>query len=479
MSHRDLFPISALLLGTLLVPGCAVGPNYRRPRVNVPPAFRGAEGAAQQASFADVPWWQIFKDDTLTGLVKTALKNNYDLAIAAARVEQSRQIAAQARSQYFPQIDSKTRLSAGSNQFNVSPSGTAGGFSGLFLGIATVAWEADLWGRIRRLNEAAKAEYLGTSEARRGVMLSLVSDVSTAYFQLLGLRRKLEIAVLSENAFDQSRTLFLQRLEGGISSMLPVSRASANQTTAAAQVTEFQRLIALTENQISILLGQNPGPIQVKTTLLVDTVPPAVPAGLPSALLQRRPDILSAEQHIRSKNAQIGVAKADYFPKIGLTGFYGKLSLPLSAFTSGNSNAGSIGMLMEGPLFQGGRLKARKREAVAEWDQAKSEYLQTVLNAFRDVSDALISRGKYEGVRADQAKTVQSLEEAVRLAQMRYDQGFSSYYEVLEAQQQLFPAQLALTETDLDQRLVIIQLYRALGGGWNLTDTQFITAGAP
>jgi multidrug efflux system outer membrane protein len=455
-----------------------VGPNYQRPKVNVPPAFRGAEGAAQQASFADLPWWEVFKDDTLKGLIKTALANNYDLAIAVTRVEQARQIAAQAHSQYFPAIGYDTRLSAGQNQLLNNPA-TGSGIHGLVLAVATASWEADIWGRIRRLNEAAKAQYLSTDEARRGVMLTLVGDVSNSYFNLLGLKRKLEVSLQSEDIFNQSRILFTQRMEGGVSGMLPVSRATASQATASAQVLEFQREIALTENALSVLLGQNPGPIEAKAGLLDETVPPEVPAGLPSALLERRPDVLSAEQNIRAANAQIGVATAEFFPKIGLTAFFGKLSVPLENFTSSTSTVGSIGMTMAGPIFEGGRLKAQKRQAVAAWEQAKLQYQQTILNAFRDVADTLISREKYEGIRTDQAKAVQSYEEAVRLANLRYTEGFSSYYEVLEAQQQLFPAQLALAQTELDRRTVIVQLYRVLGGGWNLTDQQFTTGGTP
>jgi multidrug efflux system outer membrane protein len=310
-------------------------------------------------------------------------------------------------------------------------------------------------------------------------MLTLVSDLSTEYLQLLGLRLKSDIAAASENAFSQTRTLFTQRQEGGISSMLPVARASASEATSAAQVIDYQRQIALTEDAISILLGQNPRPIPTKSSLLDLAPPPEVPAGLPSALLERRPDVLSAEQNIRAANAQVGVATADFFPKIGLTTFFGKLSTPLDNLTSSTSTISSIGAEMAGPIFQGGRLKAQKRQAVAAWEEAKLQYLQTISNAFRDVSDALISREKLVGIRGDQARSVQSYDDAVRLANIRYNQGFSSYYEVLEAQQQLFPAQLALAETDVDQRLVIVQLYRALGGGWNLTDTQFRAAGAP
>jgi multidrug efflux system outer membrane protein len=462
-----------------LLSACAVGPNYERPKVAAPPAFRGAEGAVQQASLGDLPWWEIFKDDRLTQLVKTALTNNYDLQIAISRVEQSRQIAAQAHSQYFPQIGYNSILTGGQNQFISGPSKENSGTQGFFLAIINASWEADLWGRVRRLNEQARAQYLASEEARRGVMLSLVSDVSNAYFNLLGLQRQLEIALETVNSFDQTRILFTQRLEGGISSQLPVSRATAVQATAAGQVVELQRQIALTENQINVLLGQNPGTIEARAKLLEETVPPDVPAGLPSALLERRPDLREAEQNIRAANAQIGVATADYFPKIGLTTFFGKLSTPLEDVSLGRTNAWNIGLDVAGPIFQGGRLKASKRQAVAAWEEAKLHYQQTALNAFQDVSNALISREKYDAMRTEQVKAVQSYEEAYRLASMRYDQGFSSYYEVLEAQQLLYPAEQGLALTEINRRLVIVQLYKALGGGWNLTDAQFTSAGVP
>jgi outer membrane protein, multidrug efflux system len=473
--------LTLLLPFMLLLSGCKVGPNYQRPKVAAPPAFRGAEGAAQQASLADLPWWDIFKDPQLNALIKTALTNNYDLAAAVARVEQGRQIAAQARSEYFPAIGYAGAVNYGKNQYQYLQGSADGsnGSKGLLLAVASASWEADLWGRIRRLNEGAKAQYLATEEARRGVMLSLVSEVSDAYFNLLGLQRQLEIAQLTVSSFDQTRVLFTQRMEGGISSQLPVARATAIQATASAQAVELQRQIALTENEISILVGQSPGPVETKAKLLEETIPPDVPAGLPSELLERRPDVLQAEQNIRYANAQIGVATAEFFPKIGLTTFFGKLSSPLEDITLGKTNAWSAGVNLAGPIFQGGRLRANKREAVAVWEQSKAQYQQTILSAFQDVSNTLISREKYDAIRAEQEKAVKAYDEAFRLASLRYDQGFSSYYEVLEAQQQLYPAQQALAITELNRRLVFIQLYKALGGGWNLTDPQFISAGAP
>jgi len=468
-----------LLFVVLPLSSCLVGPNYKRPAVNTPSEFRGGPANSEEASLADLPWWDLFNDDHLKQLVKNALANNYDIGIAATRVEQAREVAAQARAQYFPAVNYTTHISGGKNQFLQSPDAGFSGVQGFLLGVASASWEADLWGRIRRLNEAAKADYLAATNVRRGVMLSVVSDVSSAYFQLLGLRRQLEISRQSAQSFGEMRTLFTQRMQGGVSSELPVSRASANEAVALAQIAELEREIALTENQIDILLGNNPGPIEVKRALLEDSVPPQVPTGLPSALLERRPDVLSAEQNIRAANAQIGVAAAAYFPQIGLTTFFGKLSTPLEEITSGRTNAWSSALNVTGPIFQGGRLKAQKRQLVAAWEQAKLQYQQTVLNAFADVSNALISREKYDIIRAEQSNAVASYVQAFRLASMRYDQGFSSYFEILEAQQLLFPAQQALAQTELNRRLVIVQLYKSLGGGWNLTDEQFKAASLP
>jgi multidrug efflux system outer membrane protein len=444
--------------------------------VNAPAVFRGAAGAAQQASFADLPWWEVFHDETLKELVKTSLTNNYDLAAAVARVEQARQVAAQARAEYFPAISYSTVTSYGHNQFINSPASNSPGAQGFFLGIARAAWEADVWGRIRRTNEAARAQYLATEEGRRGVMLTLTSEVSQAYFELLGLRYQLDIARETTKSYTATLALFTKRLQEGIGNALQTSRAATDLADAAAGIPQLERQIALKENQISLLMGKNPGTIQTRHRLLEETVTLQVPAGLPSALLERRPDVLSAAQRLRYANALIGVAQSAYFPSIGLTTFFGKLSTPLADLTSGNTNAWSLGVAAGGPIFQGGRLRARRREAVAFWQQTRAEYSDTALSAFRDVSDALISREKFEAARTEQIRAVQSGEEAVRLALMRYVEGLSSYNEVLEAQQRLYPTQLALAQTEIDRRLVIVQLYKALGGGWNLSDAQWTAA---
>jgi multidrug efflux system outer membrane protein len=447
--------------------------------VKTPTVYRGQTGPARQASLADLPWWDLFKDDTLKALVKTSLANNYDLAAAVARVEQARQVAAQARAQYFPAINYLSITSYGHNQFINSPASNSPGAQGFLLGIATAAWEADVWGRIRRLNESARAEYLATEEARRGIMLTLASDVSQAYFELLGLRLQLEIARETTQSYTATLKLFTERLQGGLGNALQTSRAATDLSMAAASIPDLERLVALKENQISVLIGRNPGAIETKRQLLEETIPLEVPAGLPSLLLMRRPDVLSAEQRLRSANAQIGVARAAYFPSIGLTTFFGKLSTPLANLSSGDTNAWSLGANVAGPIFNGGAIKAQNRQAAAAWEEARAEYLQTALNAFRDVSDALIAREKYDAIRIDRMRAVQSGQEAVRLALMRYTDGLSSYNEVLEAQQRLFPAQLALAETEINRRVVIVQLYKALGGGWNLTDAQFTAANSP
>ena len=412
-----------LLPLVVLLPACLLGPNYSRPKVNAPPTFRGAEGAAQQASLADLPWWEVFKDEALKGLIKTSLANNYDLLIAVTRIEQARQIAAKARSQFFPTLDYGAAIGGTKNPLGAIAGGDQANSKsqGVVLIAISAAWEADVWGKIRRTNEAAKAQYLATEEGKRGVMLSLVSEVAQAYFQLLGLDLQLEIARQNTANFGDTLKLFTQRLEGGVASKLQTSRAEAAQATAAATIPELERQIALTENQINVLLGQNPAPVPHTAKLLEETLLPEVPAGLPSALLERRPDVLAAEQQVRAANAQIGVAQANFFPQIGLTAFLGRGSSPLSSFTSPNATIWNALANAAGPIYEGGLLKAQKRQAIAAWEQTALEYQQTALNAFQDVSNALISREKYEATRVEQARAVQAYEESVKVAFERYN----------------------------------------------------------
>jgi multidrug efflux system outer membrane protein len=477
---RTFLSATALALSFLLS-GCLVGPRYKRPAVTSPPVFRGQQGEAQKASIADLPWWEIFQDETLRDLIKTALANNNDLRIAAARVEQARQFARMARSEYHPGVGYQASISGGKNEFLGSPGDSSGKQRGAVGVVLGASWEADVWGRIRRSNEYALAAYLGTEHGRRGVMLSLVSNVAQAYFELLELDLRLEIARRNVKSFQESLNLFESRLNAGAASRLETSRAQGAVSTTAAVIPELERQIAIQENQIRILLGAAPGAIPRKGTLLEQTLPPEVPQGLPSSLLERRPDVLQAETVVRAANAQIGIAAAAAFPRIGLTALFGRTSGPLEDFTLGRKSIWSVAGSAAGPIWEGGSIRAQKRQAVAIWEQTRIGYEQTVLGAFRDVSNALITRQKLEEVRAQQMDAVKAYRAAVDVALKRYTAGRSSYFEVLDAQQQLFPAENALAQTELNRRLVIVQLYQALGGGWNLTNAQWSgpPAGAP
>jgi multidrug efflux system outer membrane protein len=462
-------PLWVLLI--FCVSGCALGPNYKRPAVDAPENYRSAITPVEQGSLADLPWWQIFKDDTLQRLITEALQNNYDLRVAVTRVEQARQISYQARGQFFPQIAYDGIVAKGKNSFLTTPSPTGGRTDDSAILDVNVFWEMDFWGRIRRLNEAARAQYLATDEGRRGVVVSLVSAVAQAYFELLELDLELEIAKKNTKSFEDTLKIFTQRLEGGVASKLETASAEALVGTAAATIPDLERQIVLKENQINVLLGRNPGPVERNATLLEQTSPPDIPAGLPSELLERRPDIRQAEQNLRAANAQIGVAMANFFPKIGLTTLVGQVSPELSAFTAGTANLWAVAGTMTGPLFQGGTLVAQYRQAKAVWDEAKLSYELVALNAFQEVSNALISRQKYAATRAQQARSVRAYEEAVDVSIKRYVAGKASYYEILQNQQNLFPAENTLARTELNQLLTIVQLYKALGGGWQEYET--------
>ncbi|MGC9969760.1 MAG: efflux transporter outer membrane subunit [Bryobacteraceae bacterium] len=462
--------LGVVLASVCLLSGCLVGPRYQRPVVTAPPVFRGQEGEAQKASIADLPWWEIFQDEALRGLIKTAIANNNDLRIAAARVEQARQFARQARSDYFPGVGYEVGASGGKNESLGAPALSGGKTQGTVAAVLGASWEADVWGRIRRSNEYALARYLGTEQGRRGVLLSLVSGVAQAYLELLELDLRLEIAHRNVNSFQGSLKIFEERLNAGTASRLETARAQAALATTAAAIPELERRIAIQENQIRILLGSAPGPIPRQRTLLEQTLPPEVPAGLPSSLLERRPDVLEAEAAVHAANAQVGIAAAAVFPKIGLTALFGRISSPLADLTAGRMSLWSVAATAAGPIWEGGGIRAQKRQAVAVWEQARIGYEQTVLGAFRDVSNALITREKLEGVRARQVEAVKAYQDAVEVSLKRYAAGKSGYFEVLEVQQQLVPAENALAQTELDRRLVIVQLYQALGGGWNLSN---------
>jgi multidrug efflux system outer membrane protein len=461
---RRLF---AFLLCIFALAGCTVGPRYQRPKVDAPEKFRG-DAAAPTNSLGDIPWWELFRDETLQVLIRTALTNNYDVRIAAARVEQARAILAENRAGYFPQLTYEGAAGVGKNAENGSP------FPGLghtewFEAVGNVSWEIDLWGRIRRLNESARAQFFATREARTNVMLTLIANVAQDYFQLLALDQELRIAWDTTNSFGQSLKLFTERLRGGVASKLETSAAEAAEAAAAATVPELERQIVVEENQIRILLGMNPGPILGRKKLLEELPAPDVPPGLPSALLERRPDIRQAEQLVRSANAQVGVAKADFYPRFDLTALFGQVSPELSTITSGGANAWSLLGTLAGPIFEGGLLKAQLRQARAAWEEAALQYQSVVLNAFGEVANALTAREQLAREAVEQDRAVRAYQEAVRVATLRYRGGQASYYELLQEQQQLFPAENALTQTLLNELLATVQLYKALGGGWNVT----------
>jgi multidrug efflux system outer membrane protein len=327
-------------------------------------------------------------------------------------------------------------------------------------------WEIDLWGRIRRLSEAARAEYLATDEARRGITTALVSDVATAYFQLLQFDEELAIQRAATNAYASSLRLFEDRLRNGVASKLETDRAAAALANAASIIPRLQLSIATTENQLNILLGRHPGAIARNSLANQPLVTPDIPAGLPSELLRRRPDILAREQLLIAANANVGASLANFFPQIGLTTFVGKVSPELSAFTAGSANMWSVGASVAGPLFQGGQLRAQYRASKAKFDEAKAAYEQGVLAALQEVSDSLITREKLGEARVYNEQAAVALASSVELATQRYVGGRSSYYEVLQAQQELYPTQRAQVQAQVGELVAVIQLYKALGGGW-------------
>jgi multidrug efflux system outer membrane protein len=453
--------------------GCAVGPNYKRLAVNAPVGFRDATNQVSTNSFADLPWWSVFKDPVLQDLVQVALTNNYDLRITLTRVDQARAIQAQARSQFLPQVGYGGEANRGKNEYLGLPVPNGGQTMNSYLAGFGAVWEIDLWGRVRRMNEAARANFMATQEGRRTVMISLVSGVARAYFELLELDDQLAIATRTRGSYERTLKLFSDQHAGGLASKLEVSRAELALRTVTATVPEIERQIALKENEINMLLGRNPGPIARTSTLLAEEMPVEIPAGLPSTLLERRPDVREAEQQVRAANAEIGVAIGDFFPRIGLTTFYGGTSTDFDKLLKSEANIWSAAATAAGPVFTGGRLTGRYRQTKAAFEQAKLSYQQTALGAFREVSDALISHRRYEDERVEQSQAVGAGREAVELATTRYKEGKASYYEVLEAQQQLYPAENTLSRIEAARRLTIVQLYKALGGGWSLKDSEW------
>jgi len=454
----------------LLLAGCALGPDYRRPaELPSAPGFRGEAAPRDQAFVDELPWWEIFGDPVLVALIEESLANNRDLAAAVARVEQAGFFVGVARSDLFPQVGYRGEGGRGRTSENV-PGGT-GETTDLFLGALDLAWEIDVWGRIRRATEAARAELLATEAFERGVRLSLVAGVAQAYFELRELDLELEIALRTSDSFETTRDLFLRQFEGGTASRLAVERAEAALAETEATIPTLEARIVAKENELSVLLGRAPGDIPRGATLGEQRQPPEVPAGLPSALLERRPDLIQAEQTLVAANARVGESLADFFPRIGLTAVYGRQSSELSTLVESGSLAWSAAALVTGPLFQGGRLWYLFKGSKAEREAALQGYEQSILVALGEVSDSLVARERLGLARDQQARAVAAYTESVRLAQVRFWGGLASYFEVLDSQQLLFPSEVRLARLDLDRLIAFVQLYRALGGGWSLDQT--------
>ncbi len=465
-----------IVVAAAALAGCAIGPDYKRPTVAEPPTFRG-QVTTEAESLADAPWWDLFRDPILKLLIREALQHNYDVAIAAARVREARAAFVVTRSDLFPSLD----YDAGVSRSKVGPGiqGRPGGpvpnASTFYSATMSMSWELDIWGRIRRATEASRATLFATEDARRGVWLTLVSDLAQAYFELLALDVQLQIARNSRDAYQYTFNLFQDRLTQGVASKLETSRAEGALGAAEAAIPQLESDIVAKENQISILLGRTPVPIPRGTPMYEQPVVPTVPAGLPSALLTRRPDLRQVEEQLVAANARIGVAKAEFFPKLSLTALFGTASPEISALTGGSATIWAVAGALSGPLLNAGRTLGNYRASIAQWEQAKLQYEQAVLTALREVSDALTALGKLSEAETGQDRAVRALADAVEHATDRYRQGLASYFEVLEAQQQLYPAQNTLAQIRRDRLLSHVRLYRALGGGWTLTDQQWMS----
>jgi outer membrane protein, multidrug efflux system len=459
---------SALIAGMAcgVLAGCLVGPNYHRPAVQTPTAYRDFAASpqvqAQVASFADLPWWQVFQDPQLQELIRTALKQNYDLQLATERINAARAVLTVTRSSLFPQV-------AASGNFNGGKESNFQTKYNFLTLTADAAFQLDLFGRLRRADEAARAQVLATEAARQTVILTLVSDVASDYFALLELDLQLQITHETVKTQTDSVKLTNLRLDHGVATKLDVLQAQQVLDTANAAVPDLERQIAQEEDAISILLGNYPQGIARGLPLVQQPLPPEVPPGIPSSLIERRPDIREAEQMLVATNAEIGVAKAEFFPQISLTGSGGGTFGRSSAFSSlmaTQLGIWSYGAQVSQPIFTGGALRGNLRLAESENKQALLAYRQTIQRAFGDVSDALIGYQKFYEVRVRQEQSVADLQESVRISTLRYRGGTTTYLEVLDGQRSLYNAELTLAQARGAEYQSLVQIYRALGGGW-------------
>jgi NodT family efflux transporter outer membrane factor (OMF) lipoprotein len=455
----------------VLTASCTLGPNYKRPDVEIPAAYRHAEstGAAPVQSLADVKWFELFQDPTLTQLVTSALQQNFDVRIAAERVLQARALFRITRADQFPTVEASaaaigTRIStAGANRAiprDVDPNVyySEAGFS--------LGWELDVWGRLRRLTESARAQYAATEEARRGVITTLVSDVTETYLQLRALDYELEIARRTREVATEGLRLTETRRERGVASALDVRQAEQLLYIATGEIASLERELAETENALSLLLGRAPSEMPRGLTLDAFRTPPSVPAGLPSSLLERRPDIRQAEQELIAANAQIGAAKAEYFPRISLTGFLGVQSRSLSDFLSTPATTWTAALGATAPIFNAGRTGANVQFTEAVQRELVVNYQRAIYTALREVSDSLAGYRKTSEQRVEQERLVEALRASAQLSNQRYEGGLDNYLQVLDARRFLFRGELDLARLRQQELASIVSLYRALGGGW-------------
>ncbi len=457
--------ILVLILGFAC--GCAVGPNYKRPTVNVPPVYRGltpeevAKGEAR--SLADEKWWEVFQDEQLRELVKTALQQNYDVRIAAARMLQAQAQLGITRADQFPTIAGGVAAAnqrSPQSKFLPAFETSANQVSG------NLAWDLDFWGRYRRATEAARADLVASEWARREVITALIANLTGAYFQLRALDLQLEISQRTLASRQDSLRLTRLLADGGSTSMLDVRQAEQLVFTAASEVPSLEQQIEQEENLISILLGNNPAPVPRGRKLTEQEHPPTVPAGLPSSLLERRPDIRQAEEQLISANARIGVARAAYFPQISLTATAGYQSSALTGLFSGPAGLWNFGGALTQPIFTAGKLRSNVRLTEARQQEFLLRYEQSIQGAFQEVSDSLVAYRRTQEFRQQQELLVASAQDATRLSQMRYSGGVASYLEVLTNDTNYFSAQLSLVQAQLNERLALVELYKSLGGGW-------------
>lgn len=459
MSQR-LRPGLAVLL---CLAGCSVGPNYERPTVKTPERFRAAPEAAPAPSFAERRWEDVFGDPELRLLIGTSLRENYDLKLAANRVLAAGAQLGIARSALLPVISANAGASAQRARLGAQPDAVT---FGLFQLGAGLSWELDFWGKFRRASEAAQAEMLASEWGRRAVVTGLVSQVATSYFELRALDRQLDIARRTLAARQESLRLTQVRETGGAGSLVDVRQAEQLVFGASAQIVNLSRAIEQQENALSILLGHDPGPVARGLDLAAQPRDVEVPTGLPSTLLERRPDIQLAEQQLVAANAQIGVAKAQYFPQITLTASGGVASTALASLFSAPALVWSAAASLAQPVFNGGRIDSEVELAELGKEAALLGYRQTIQQAFREVSDALVGYQRRRELRHIQRDLLDSAREARRLADLRYQGGATSYLEVLDSETRLFVAELGVVQAELDELSAFVEIYRALGGGW-------------